>query len=377
LNLFIECGPIIHEEFFSGIPNVNANLVRMAISKYGIENTFFFHGNSIINPQTILDIIKENTNKPRFKYEKKDNFLINSLSNLVKELSDTVGIYTNSRHGNPRIFNIEYQIFHDLTTLITPEFHNNDTIRFHADVIRDDISKLDYAICVSSATAEDLNAYLNLDFSKILVSHLGGGRVDNHLRNKIYEIENIIVEPYILMVGTIEPRKNHDILFRFLKEKPEILDNYKIVIIGRDGWNLKYSDLLKHVNHLSPARLGNIIRLGYVDSKILPFMYNKAEFSIFASHYEGFGLPVIESMSFGCPILASYASSIPEVGGEWGVYFDPLSLESFSNGFKKITENNLNSRSNIRKSVQNWAGEFSWERFAEVIFEHIEKRLVR
>lgn len=374
-NLYIECGPILCESQFSGIPNVNYYLAKNAIQKYGWDFVEFFHGPKIINKNLIREIFEYRSNKPRFHYESNGSLYTSNLKDHVDtRRMITAGIFTNSRHGLDRSFDFESQIFHDLTTVITPEFHHKDTIEFHALDFERDIKLLDLAICVSESTRKDLISYFNITPNSIVVSHLGGEILNKEEKIMIEYFSKTTVEPYIVMVGTIEPRKNHKIVFEFLKKNQYILDKYKFIIIGRDGWGASYQELFDVIKEISEKRKSRVVHLGFIDDKLKKLLISKAYFSIYASFYEGFGLPVIESLSLGCPVLASFSSSIPEAGGAVCEYFDPDVLDSFEGAFFSLEEKLKLQEKEIKEQGLEWASNFSWSEFSNRIFNFIEDR---
>ncbi len=130
-----------------------------------------------------------------------------------------------------------------------------------------------------------------------------------------------IPHPYLLTVGTIEPRKDYTTLLRALELRPAPL----LVIVGNPGW--KCRSVLRQIRRLEAA--GRVRYLGAVPDDDLASLYRGAVLTVCASVYEGFGLPIAEAMSCGCPVLCSWTSSFPEVGGPAACYFrvrDPQDL---------------------------------------------------
>ena len=100
-----------------------------------------------------------------------------------------------------------------------------------------------------------------------------------------------------------------------------------------------------------------------------------AKFLIYPSIYEGFGLPVLEAMEQGCPVLASASSSIPEVGRDANVYFDPYNLYSFEKAFSEMERKILVQSSKLKKQCKEIAKEYSWDKFSEKIIQRIDEDL--
>ena len=164
---------------------------------------------------------------------------------------------------------------------------------------------------------------------------------------------------YLLFVGTIEPRKN---LSRLLAAFEAVYADGLtdgLVIVGRRGW--LYDDFFAALEQ-SPAR-DRVILPGYVPDEDLPAVYAGAQALVFPSLYEGFGLPVLEAMACGTPVLASFASSVPEVGGQAAFYFDPTSEEEITSSVHRLLRDNaLKEEMQVEGLAQ--AARFSWEKAA-------------
>jgi glycosyltransferase involved in cell wall biosynthesis len=166
-------------------------------------------------------------------------------------------------------------------------------------------------------------------------------------------------ERYLLFVGTIEPRKN---LTRLLAAFENVYADGLVdglVIVGQHGW--LYGDFFARLEK-SPAREA-VLLPGYVPDGDLPAVYTGARALVLPSAYEGFGLPVLEAMACGTPVVASNASSIPEVGGDAALYFDPLDVESAVGAIRDpLRDSRL--RDEMRKHGLARATQFSWQRAA-------------
>jgi len=179
-------------------------------------------------------------------------------------------------------------------------------------------------------------------------------------------------ERYLLFVGTIEPRKN---LTRLVKAfeiiYPEGLTD-GLVIVGRRGW--LYDDLFALLER-SPVR-DAVIFPGYVPDGDLPAIYTGAQALVFPSIYEGVGLPVLEAMACGTPVVCSNASSIPEVGGDAVLYFDPVDVDMMAEAILQVLRDAA-LRGAMRERGLAQAARFSWERAAQetrAVYERIINR---
>jgi len=178
-------------------------------------------------------------------------------------------------------------------------------------------------------------------------------------------------ENYLFFIGSIKRHKNIDIVIRafneFVKSFPEI----KLVVAG-----ITSDQLEKKIVILNSTGLRNDISIiNYAGDKELPALYSNALCLVFPSFYEGFGLPPLEAMICGCPVIASNAASIPEVCGDAALYFNPFNAEGLVNLLKQIAGNKQLRYDLITKGYEN-AGRFSRERFAGRLKEEIDKTIL-
>ena len=165
---------------------------------------------------------------------------------------------------------------------------------------------------------------------------------------------------YLLYVGTIEPRKNLSRLLQALEALRAQGMDIGLVIVGSKGW--LYDSLFQQLE-CSPARKA-VVLPGYVPDTDLPAVYAAADVAVLASVYEGFGLPVLESMASGTPVACSHAASMPELGGDAARYFDPYSVEEMTTVIGGILRDSA-LRAEMREQGFAQAFRFSWERAAQ------------
>ncbi len=370
-NVFIECGPLLSERHFSGIPSVTAHFVEESLQLLN-SRPGYFHGPNLLNPEPIEKSIIDKHNEAIREEKAKDNLFIGQIEEEAKKRNGpTIGIFTNSRHNLPRIFDYECQIVYDLTPLVTPEFHHQDTINFHVPKYLTEFQLADLLITISEASKKDMMIYTGIEEEKILVSYPAVGISTSLNQETIQELSSLTVEPYILMVGTIEPRKNHSILFDYINSNPSVLEKYKFIFAGKDGWLISFQSLMESLTNVPRHLLKNIIRLGFISETMKTMLIKNASFLVFPSFYEGFGMPVIEAMQHGCPVLASCSSSIPEAGGKNCEYFDPHSAENFAQAFEQMHIKVTRERSELAARAKEHASQFTWSKFTKPIYERI------
>lgn len=204
---------------------------------------------------------------------------------------------------------------HDIVPLIYPRQYLPSAIeRFvYEYALEISIKQADYIITDSNFSKDELIKHTKVNPEKVKVIYLG---YNNHL----VELKNIygkvqicqkygITKPYIMTIGGTEYRKNIPRLIEVFQCQK--MQDFQLVIVGR-----------KDHKYVCP----NIISTGQIHENDLAGLYNYADVFVFPSFYEGFGLPVLEAMSIGTPVLTSRASSLPEVGGDAAVYFDPFDI---------------------------------------------------
>lgn len=234
----------------------------------------------------------------------------------------------------------------------------SDTV-YMKKMIKSSCKRADKIIAVSENTKNDLINILNVPQDKISVVHEGADKKFKKIKDKKilsevrkkYKLDN----PFIFYAGSISPRKN---IKRLVKVFNDIHDNVKmdLVITGNKLWN--NDEEMKAIKKNSRIKV-----FGFVPEDHLPVLYNLASAYVYPSLYEGFGLPILEAQACGCPILASNASSLPEVAGKGALYFDPYNEEDLSYAIIKITKDQNLRRSLIKEGLKN-SKNFSWDKTA-------------
>lgn len=213
-------------------------------------------------------------------------------------------------------------------------------------------------ITISEASRQDLQRHFSVPLEKISVILPG---VDPQFQplpeEKIaaFRDEHRLPEHFILHVGTLQPRKNIPILIEALA-RPECHD-VDLVLAGAKGW--MYDEIFGQAETLGV--MNRLHFVGYVADEALPFWYNAAKVLVFPSVYEGFGMPIVEAMACGTPVVAARSSSIPEAGGEAALYFDPQDAETLARHLSDILgDDHLAEK--MRQNGLAQAQNFSWER---------------
>ena len=253
---------------------------------------------------------------------------------------------------------------HDLIVFSNPEYFTKKHQFIIKSLTYTSIKYSDHIICPSQSTKNEiLRIFSKVKSEKISVTPLASNlTVKKDILALFYSKFPNIHKDYFLSVGSFEPRKNLKRLisaFRNLRSKRKIED-IDLVLVGGKGW--LDSGIDKNEEDL---RKEGIIVLGFVEDQWLPAIYSNAFAFIYPSLHEGFGLPPLEAMSCGTPVLMSNTSSLPEVGGDAALYFDPLSAESIREAIERIVYDDELRKMMAKKSLKQ-SKKFSWDRTAEL-----------
>ena len=199
-------------------------------------------------------------------------------------------------------------VVHDLTPILYPEYHDKPSVWWHKNHFGESLRSMDAIICNSNTTLSDIVTHLNVESSKINVCYpeVPTSRV------RIRELQEVGAIQ-LLTVGTVEPRKNHLFILEALTQwYEEYQREFTWVIAGAKGWKSK-----TFYRALKSSSIEDKVRLtGYVDDHELSSLYSNSNTFLFASHYEGFGLPILEAMSSGLSVILSDTKIHREVGGD-------------------------------------------------------------
>jgi glycosyltransferase involved in cell wall biosynthesis len=252
---------------------------------------------------------------------------------------------------------------HDLAFELFPKhFTRSDRIRLRT-LTRRSVRKAARVIADSAATKRDLIELLHVPEERITVVHLGYDR--EHFRpSTAAEVEAVrrrytLDRPYVIAVGTLQSRKNHEGLVRALARLIERGLDVDLVVPGAKGW--LYENIFRTVRALGLE--DRVHFLGFVPDADLPALYSGAEVAALVSLYEGFGLPVLEAMACGTPVVTSNVSSLPEVAGSAALLVNPQDDEAIADALARcITDQEL--RLELAGRARLHLEGFSWERTA-------------
>jgi glycosyltransferase involved in cell wall biosynthesis len=255
---------------------------------------------------------------------------------------------------------------HDLSTLLFPELHVQDTIEMHEKKMHFVRTQTDLVIAVSKNTRRDVIEHLGVPPEQVHVVYEAADEQFQPIENPeiiaaVARRYNLNPGSYVLTVGTLEPRKNQIRLVEafHLLHQWGVTRGLKLVLAGGKGW--LYNNLFQRVEELDLT--GDVIFTGVVPDEDLPALMNGALMFVYPSLYEGFGLPVLEAMACGVPVVTSNVSSLPEVAGDAALLVDPYDVEELAETVEGLIESK-ETRADLRNKGLAQAARFSWERTA-------------
>jgi glycosyltransferase involved in cell wall biosynthesis len=261
----------------------------------------------------------------------------------------------------------------DLSYLYFPEMFRKQDLYQLKNWTAYSVRKACRILTISRSTKRDIMKYYQVPEERVVVTYPGGDEVSS-IKYQVLSMKDIrekygIKGDYILSVGTLQPRKNFVRLIQTLNILISQYPNISLVIVGKPGW------LFEEI-YQAPKKFGvekKVKFLNYVPDEDLPGLYKGATCFVLVSLYEGFGIPILEAMSNGCPVVASNISSLPEVVGKAGILVDPYNIEDIAQGIKKAIKNR---KALIKKGVVQ-CQQFSWEKCAKETLEVLKNVVFR
>ena len=291
---------------------------------------------------------------------------------LSKEKPD---VFFSPTHYGPAFTKVKQVIsIFDLAFVDFPEMFEKSELWKLVNWTKASVKRASKIITISESTKNHIVSEYAVARSKVTVAYPGHSEAYHQIsdKQKIAEVINkyAVEGPYVLFIGTIQPRKN---LLRLI-ESFRSLKGVKLVVVGKitgegkQGW--KYDEILR-----KPKEMGienRVIFTGYVPDEDMPYLMNGATAFALPSLWEGFGIPVVDAMSCGVPVIVSNTSSLPEVAGDAGLFVDPKSVDHIEQALRLIlTDAKLRQRKSKLGLEQ--AKKFSWEKMAKQVLKVLEE----
>lgn len=273
------------------------------------------------------------------------------------------------RYAGPTVITL-----HDLSCFDHPETHPAERVEIMHRELPPAIERVDHIIVISEATRRAVAQRFGVPDSRMTVTLLAAHpnfapRPAASLQAALAKLD---LQPggYLLSVGTLEPRKNLTTLFQAYSALPDSLrQRYPLAVVGMPGWHT--DQLMSSARQL--VERGELRFLGYVDDAVLPLLYAGAAAFAYPSRYEGFGLPPLEAMASGVPVLVSDVTSLPEVVGDAGVRVGPDDVDAMRDGLRRLLEDRDYAAQLAQQGLARAQG-FSWEKCARetrAVYDHV------
>lgn len=265
----------------------------------------------------------------------------------------------------PGFAGVSVSTFHDLSVYSWSHCHPPERVRFMQKQIAISLRRADMLITDSEFTRQEVARHFSWPLDKIRSVSLASSPEFYPRSQAEWSATGVryglTMSGYTLFAGTIEPRKNLDVLLDAYGLLPlNLRQRWPLVMTGYQGWQ---SEKL-HERIKAASREGWVRYLGYVPAEDLPLLYAGARLFAFPSLYEGFGLPILEAMASGVPVVCSNSSSLPEVAGDAAGMCEAMDVDSLSGLIATGLEDDIWRNSSIEKGLARAAG-FSWQRCAE------------
>ncbi len=339
------------------------------ISRYFFElisnlidnNDLYLFFGKYINQQDLYQFKEKskyfNGRKIRFIHKTKlPNLFFNKISFKKAINKIKIDIYHLTYYDNSKLKNKAKKIVtvHDMTHEKFPDNFSklDNTIKLKKEAIQN----ADGIICISNTTKNDLLNLYNINEEKIRVIYHG-----NSLKYEVNE-EAIMHKPYLLYVGDRRAYKNFDVVLEAFKNSDSIRKNFILLCFGGGKFKSKEKELINEYG------LSGLVFHKEGSDRELANAYKYASAFIYPSLYEGFGIPLLEAMHYGSPIVASKASCFPEIAGDAALYFEPTSAEDLVLKIEKIISDS-ETRSQLIKNGYEREKQFGWDKCATHTYE--------
>ena len=338
------------ERYHTGISNVTKGLARELLEDASVDGRFFFD-RSVVPRDVVSQLLPMEGGDILW-------WMMSRLGPGIPLPYPTavrpIGIYPNHK-WHRRLFPVEVQIVHDLTTILMPQYQTPQAIELWQSRLLGDMITSDLIVTVSESTRIDVETYLpQLAHIPKLVSKLAPSR------RGVSQTEELPAEAYVVVLGTLEPRKNIDIVLALLERDSTLLDSAKFVFVGRLGWLIDLDAAVRRHGLQDAEELGRIVFTGFVSDDVRDALIRQARCVLYPSHYEGFGLPILEALSLGTPVITGYGSSLPEAGGDAAIYCDIDSEESLGKALRGVLDDASANAAPARARRKAWPARFNW-----------------
>jgi glycosyltransferase involved in cell wall biosynthesis len=298
------------------------------------------------------------------------------LPGILRDVRPDLVHFTN--YLAPLASSVPYVVsFHDMSLSLLPQYHTLKKRVLTSSLIPSVARGARMILTPSESTRRDVVRLLRVDPGRVRVIPYAASPTFRPMAAAPESLDALGVRtPYFLYVGTLEPRKNLARALRAFASVAGALPQCRFVIAGQRGW--RYAEVLRAAEH--PALRGRVDFLGYLPEERLPVLYAHALALVYPSLYEGFGLPVVEAMACGTPVLTSRSSSLAEIGEGAALLADPTDEKALADGLHALATD-AGLREKLRGLGLERARAFSWERTGretvaayQEVYEEVRRR---
>lgn len=293
--------------------------------------------------------------------------------NLHKSMEQQIDVFHSTDYLIPRLKSTAVvATLHDAIMLKNPELASGMR-KLKNQLLKRSATWANHVITVSHAMVEDIVDYWNIKPENISAVHNGLDDIwyEKFSQEKINQVlkKYAINKPFILNVGTLQPRKNIQRLIKAYQALPNALQTeFQLIVVGKKGWNC--DDIIQQLQQLQAKGQGKWIE--YAEFEELRALYQAATIFAFPSLTEGFGFPVIESFASQTPVLAANTTSIPEIAENAALLIDPTDIEAIAHGLETLL-NNENLQQHYISLGLDRAKHFSWQQSANETYQILKQ----
>lgn len=361
MTIYYDVSAAVHAR--SGLGRYAESLGRALLAQYPGSLAFFYNTDPTTHPLPGLESMPCRTVQAGYKRWRMQVWVGQLLRLRFNHLLPDARLYHATEHllmplsGIPTILTV-----HDLIFRLFPRYHKPLNYLFLNLTVPLFCRRADAIIAVSECTRRDIVKSYHVNPGKITVIHeAAASRFTPSAPSAVQAVQKQygLPERYLLTICVIEPKKNHIGFLRAFEQLVRNDPSLYWVIVGNKGW--LYEGFFAALE--TSAARANVILPGYIQDADLPAVYGGAQAFVFPSLYEGFGLPPLEAMACGTPVLSSNASSLPEVCGDAALYFDPGDTEAMIETTRQALADETLRRALSGHGLEQ-ASQFSWQRAA-------------
>jgi glycosyltransferase involved in cell wall biosynthesis len=266
-------------------------------------------------------------------------------------------------------------IIYDITFEAVPQFVDANNRKFLSAMVKKSVQKSDVIITISEHAKSEIVNFYKVPASKIVIAYPGVDRSVYYKRSErevaAIQYQYGLPKNYVLFVGNIEPRKNiGGLIDAYVKLPLELCKKHPLILIGASGWLTE--EIFEKIESAQKKGYPIVRPKEYVTDKDMPAVYSGASLLVYPSHYEGFGIPPVEAMACGVPVISADNSSLPEAVGDAALLVKSSDTSSITNAMSKLLSQ-ASLRNELIKKGYEQVKKFSWDFSAELIYKQLIK----